>query len=56
MFDFVNGGVSGDGAHPDNIVYDIAANAHGGTGKSVGGFGHPTCIETGSAAELPARR
>jgi hypothetical protein len=48
--------VTGDGARADNIVYDIAANTNGGTGKSVGGFGHPTCIETGSAAELPAKR
>ncbi|MBP6095471.1 MAG: heme-binding protein [Methyloversatilis sp.] len=38
------GGVSGDPARPDNIVYDIDA----GTGKSDGGFGHPPCLNTGS--------
>ncbi len=37
------GGVSGDAARPDNMVFDIAANINGGTGKSAGGFGHPTC-------------
>jgi hypothetical protein len=56
MFDYVNGGISGDAARPDNIVFDIAANAHGGTGISAGGFGHPTCINTGLAAGLPAKR
>ncbi|HUO54669.1 MAG TPA: hypothetical protein VMU18_08005 [Rhodoblastus sp.] len=30
-------GVSGDAAHPDNIVFDIV------NGQSAGGFGHPTC-------------
>lgn len=30
-------GVSGDSAHPDNIVFDFA------NGVSAGGFGHPTC-------------
>jgi uncharacterized protein GlcG (DUF336 family) len=39
------GGVSGDPAHPDNIIYDIAPNPYGGTGVSAGGFGHPTCIK-----------
>lgn len=34
------GGVSGDAARPDNIIYDIVA------GVSAGGFGHPTCINT----------
>ena len=37
------GGVSGDAAHPDDIVYDITANPNGGTGVSKGGYGHPTC-------------
>jgi uncharacterized protein GlcG (DUF336 family) len=41
------GGVSGDKAHPDNIVFDIS----GGTSK--GGFGHPQCLNTGDAAMLP---
>ena len=43
------GGVSGDTDRPDNIVFDIDA-----AGKSKGGFGHPQCINTGSAAALPA--
>jgi len=47
------GGVSGDGTHPDNIIYDIVPNPAGGTGVSAGGFGHPTCINTGSPAALP---
>jgi Haem-degrading len=39
------GGVSGDTAHPDNIIYDITVNAYGvgEIGVSAGGFGHPTC-------------
>ena len=37
------GGVSGDAAHPDNIIFDIAPNVNGGTGISAGGFGHPHC-------------
>jgi hypothetical protein len=47
------GGVSGDAAHPDNIIYDIAANPYGGTGISAGGFGHPKCINTGNQNALP---
>lgn len=42
------GGVSGDKARPDNIIFDIV----GGTSK--GGFGHPQCLNTGDAAILPA--
>ncbi len=48
------GGVSGDAARPDNIVYDITLNPDGGTGKSAGGFGHPTCINTATPSVLPA--
>jgi len=48
------GGVSGDPAHPDNIIYDITPNPNGGTGISKGGFGHPTCINTGDQTTLPA--
>jgi uncharacterized protein GlcG (DUF336 family) len=44
------GGVSGDKARPDNIVFDIA------NGVSKGGFGHPQCLNTGDAAMLPAVR
>ncbi len=42
------GGVSGDPARPDNIVYDIVG------GVSAGGFGHPTCLFTGDPSTLPA--
>ena len=50
------GGVSGDPARPDNIIYDIAENKFGigGTGVSAGGFGHPTCINTTNPNNLPA--
>ncbi|HUQ91033.1 MAG TPA: heme-binding protein [Bryobacteraceae bacterium] len=48
------GGVSGDADRPDNIIFDITPNPNGGTGKSAGGFGHPTCINTGDASLLPA--
>ena len=41
------GGVSGDPARPDNIVYDIAG------GVSAGGFGHPQCLFTGDQTKLP---
>ena len=41
------GGVSGDSARPDNIIYDIA------DGASDGGFGHPQCINTADPLTLP---
>jgi uncharacterized protein GlcG (DUF336 family) len=44
------GGVSGDNARPDNIVFDIAA------GTSKGGFGHPECMHMGDASTLPPVR
>jgi uncharacterized protein GlcG (DUF336 family) len=47
------GGVSGDAARPDNIIYDITPNPGGGTGISAGGFGHPTCLNTGDQTKLP---
>jgi hypothetical protein len=47
-------GVSGDATRPDNIIFDITPNPSGGTGISAGGFGHPTCINTGNPATLPA--
>lgn len=50
------GGVSGDPARPDNIIYDIAPNLYGGTGISAGGFGHPTCINTANPKTLPPVR
>ena len=48
------GGVSGDAARPDNIIYDITPNPSGGTGISAGGFGHPECINTANPSMLPA--
>jgi uncharacterized protein GlcG (DUF336 family) len=43
-----------DPTHPDNIIFDIAANPYGGTGISTSGFGHPTCLNTGNPSSLPA--
>ena len=53
--DFVPGGVSGDAARPDNIVYDITPQAGQMPGVSAGGWGHATCspAATGIAAALP---
>lgn len=48
------GGVSGDAARPDNIIFDITANPNGGTGISAGGFGHPMCLNTSGSSTLPA--
>jgi len=47
------GGVAKDPTHPDNIIFDIVPNPNGGTGISPGGFGHPTCINTGDQTMLP---
>ena len=47
------GGVSGDAARPDNIVFDITPNPFGGTGVSAGGFGHPACLNTSGSSTLP---
>ena len=47
------GGVSGDPARPDNIIFDITPNPYGGTGNSAGGFGHPTCLNTSGSNTLP---
>ena len=50
------GGVTGDAAHPDNIIFDIKPNPNGGTGISAGGFGHPTCLNNpkpGAVSALP---
>ncbi len=47
------GGVAGDPARPDNIIFDITANPYGGTGISAGGFGHPTCLNTSGSNTLP---
>lgn len=60
------GGVSGDPARPDNIVYDITVNpdgtggtgqsptGSGGVGTSAKGFGHPKCSNAGDQTALPA--
>jgi uncharacterized protein GlcG (DUF336 family) len=45
---------AGDSTHPDNIIFDIIPNPNGGTGNSVSGFGHPTCLNTGDPGALPA--
>ena len=62
------GGVSGDPARPDNIIYDIVSNPDGtgatgqnpsgagGVGTSPSGFGHPKCLNTADPATLPAVR
>ncbi|MGW1421944.1 GlcG/HbpS family heme-binding protein [Bradyrhizobium manausense] len=64
-------GVQGvaDAGHPDNIIFDITANAdgtggtgqapngQGGVGQSAGGFGHPKCLNNptpSAVAGLPA--
>jgi uncharacterized protein GlcG (DUF336 family) len=54
-FDYVPGGVSGDPARPDNIVYDITPQSGQMPGVSAGGWGHPQCnpTATGLAATLP---
>jgi hypothetical protein len=49
-------GVSGDSAHPDNIIYDITPNPNGGAGISAKGFGHPTCPNTADPTKLPPVR
>ena len=48
------GGVSGDAARPDNIVYDLRSSGGASGSFSKGGFGHPECINTGDASALPA--
>src|SRR6059058_3237449 len=44
------GGVNGDAARPDNIIFDITPNPNGGTGNSKSGFGHPTCPNTSGSS------
>ena len=48
------GGVSGDPARPDNIIFDIKPNPDGGTGISPSGYGHPMCANTSGSSTLPA--
>jgi uncharacterized protein GlcG (DUF336 family) len=45
-----------DAKHPDNIIFDIKPNPHGGTGISKNGFGHPTCINSLDPTTLPPVR
>ena len=56
--DYVPGGVSGDTARPDNIVYDITSQLGQQEGVSESGWGHPACsaTATGIAASLPPTR
>jgi uncharacterized protein GlcG (DUF336 family) len=56
--DYVPAGVSGDATRPDNIVYDIVAQAGQMPGVSAGGWGHPACsaAATGIAAGLPVTK
>lgn len=53
--DHVPGGVSGDTARPDNIVYDITPQTGQMPGVSKSGWGHPICSAeaTAIAAGLP---
>jgi uncharacterized protein GlcG (DUF336 family) len=53
--DYVPGGVSGDPARPDNIVYDITPQPGQMPGISASGWGHPACsaAATAIAAALP---
>ncbi len=56
--DHVPGGVSGDAARPDNIVYDITPQPGQEGGVSASGWGHPACSSsaTAVAATLPPTR
>jgi uncharacterized protein GlcG (DUF336 family) len=56
--DHVPGGVSGDAARPDNIVYDITPQPGQQEGVSASGWGHPACsaAATAAAASLPPTR
>ncbi len=56
--DYVPGGVSGDPARKDNIVYDITPQAGQMPGTSASGWGHPACSAdaTSIARTLPATK
>jgi uncharacterized protein GlcG (DUF336 family) len=56
--DYVPGGVSGDAARPDNIVYDIVPQAGQMPGVSASGWGHPSCSAdaTKIAGTLPGTK
>ncbi len=48
--DHVPGGISGDPARPDNIVFDLTDDV-GGNPESAGGFGHPHSLPANAANE-----
>ena len=48
------GGVSGDAARPDNIVYDLRSSGGASGSFSKSGWGHPECVNTGDPSALPA--
>jgi hypothetical protein len=50
LLDYVPGGVSGDAARPDNIVYDITAQA--GQQEGLGASGWGTAAATSLASQL----
>jgi uncharacterized protein GlcG (DUF336 family) len=58
--DYVPGGVSGDAARKDNIVYDITPQAGQMPGVSASGWGQPHCVnpatESSIAATLPVNK
>jgi uncharacterized protein GlcG (DUF336 family) len=58
--DYVPGGVSGDPARKDNIVYDITPQAGQMPGVSASGWGQPHCVNPGAesviAATLPVNK
>lgn len=49
QLDSVPGGVSGDAARPDNIVYDITPQTGQMPGISASGWGHPACSPAATA-------
>ena len=51
--DYVTGGVSGDDARPDNIVYD---SINGNHNLKTDGWEQPTCVGTANPSILPAVR
>jgi uncharacterized protein GlcG (DUF336 family) len=57
------GGVSGNPAYPDNIIYDFVPTPNGGLlnpggtlSQSPSGFGHPTCLNPPTLSTLPPVR
>jgi uncharacterized protein GlcG (DUF336 family) len=50
--DHVPSGVSGQAGRPDNVVYDIAAQAGQMSGVSTSGWGHPACSGAATAISL----